>query len=109
MLHRRVASQRDYYFDEDKAEKRELYKVHVAKMLQLVVPGAYTEESATAAAAAVYELELSLATSHMTKTEKRDPEATYNKMSLSALVELGGEGGFDFSAWFDSIGKPAAT
>ena len=37
--------------------------------------------------------------SHMTKTEKRDPEATYNKMSLEGLVGLGGEGGFDFKAW----------
>jgi predicted metalloendopeptidase len=101
---------RDYYFDEDKADKRELYKAHVAKVLQLIVPEAYAEDgSAAVAAEAVYALELALATSHMTKTEKRDPEATYNKMSLGALVELGGEGGFEFSAWFDAIGKPTAT
>ena len=27
---------RDYYFDEDKAEKRDLYKVHIAKMMRLL-------------------------------------------------------------------------
>lgn len=98
---------RDYYFDEDKADKRELYAKHIAKVLQLVVPGAYTEESATAAATAVYELELKLAGSHMTKTEKRDPEKTYNKMTLDAVMELNG-GTFDIKEWFDGIGKAAA-
>jgi predicted metalloendopeptidase len=56
----------------------------------------------------VFALELKIADSHMTKTEKRDPEATYNKMTLDALIELAGEGSFDFKAWFDGIGKPAA-
>ena len=98
---------RDYYFDDDKADKRELYAKHIAKVLQLVVPEAYTEESAATAAAAVYELELKLAGSHMTKTEKRDPEKTYNKMSLDAVMEMSG-GAFDIKAWFDGIGKPAA-
>ena len=47
----------------DKAEKRELYQVHVAKVLRLLAPEAYpTDDSATAAAGAVFELELTLAT-----------------------------------------------
>jgi putative endopeptidase len=104
---------RDYYFDDDKAEKRELYQLHIAKVLGLLLPAVYTEAAAAAAAKAVYELELELAGSHMTKTENRDPQATYNKMDLGALSELagvehGGEAGpFDFGAWFDAIGKPA--
>jgi putative endopeptidase len=97
---------RDYYFDEDKADKRVLYAKHVATVLQLLVPDAYTDESAATAAAAVFELELKLAGSHMTKTEKRDPEKTYNRMSLDAVMELSG-GVFDLKSWFDATGKPA--
>jgi predicted metalloendopeptidase len=80
---------RDYYFDEDKAEKRTLYVEHVAKVLALVAPDSYAAEgSAKAAAEAVMAMETDLANSHMTKTEKRDVEKTYNKMSISALSEV---------------------
>lgn len=77
---------------------------HIAKVLQLVVPDGYTEESATAAATTVYELELKLAGSHMTKTEKRDPEKVYNKMSLDAVTELSG-GTFDIKGWLASLSR----
>ena len=40
---------RDYYFDEDKAEKRDLYKSHIAKMLALLDPTMSLEESGAAA------------------------------------------------------------
>jgi len=79
---------RDYYFDGDKAEKREAYKEHVANMLYLLdnptstgapsdIPSKYTDM-----VSAIYTLEESLAKAHMTKTENRDPHATYNKMSM---------------------------
>lgn len=29
---------RDYYFDEDKVDKRDAYKVHVANMMKLLQP-----------------------------------------------------------------------
>jgi putative endopeptidase len=35
---------RDYYFDEDKADKRELYKTHIAKMMALLNPELSLEE-----------------------------------------------------------------
>jgi putative endopeptidase len=36
---------RDYYFDEDKADKRDLYKTHIAKMMALLNPELSLEES----------------------------------------------------------------
>jgi putative endopeptidase len=96
---------RDYYFDEDKAEKRTLYKAHIANMLKLLDPDIYNDEaSATAAADQIYALELDIAASHMTKTERRDPLATYNKMSLSELSTLCGNV-FDFGRFFVALGK----
>ena len=93
---------RDYYFDEDKAEKRELYKKHVANMLQLLDPTIYTKETSASISDLIFAVELDIAGSHMTKTEKRDPLTTYNKMSLSDLNELC-DGMFDFNTFFLSV------
>lgn len=92
---------RDYYFDEDKEDKRTAYKKHVAMMLTLLDDPSAMEptEGAFAAAEQVYALELRLADAHMTKTECRDPEATYNKMAVANLTENGGDA-FDFASYF---------
>lgn len=92
---------RDYYFDEDKEDKREAYKKCIAKMLTLLENVNATEatEENIALADKIYELEKTLAESHMTRTENRDPHATYNKMSISALTDIGKEA-FDFAAYF---------
>mmetsp|Transcript_39287 Transcript_39287/g.58358 ORF Transcript_39287/g.58358 Transcript_39287/m.58358 type:complete len:702 (-) Transcript_39287:193-2298(-) len=86
---------RDYYFDEDKEEKRVAYKKHVAKMLTLLddptKAGEEPTEAAVAAAEQIYGLEESLAKAHMTKTENRDPETTYNKMSIVDLTQKCGD------------------
>eukprot|EP00978_Attheya_sp_CCMP212_P018763 scaffold51832_cov57-Attheya_sp.AAC.8 len=99
---------RDYYFDEDKEEKRTAYKKHVAKMLTLLqtpnessVSDEDIPKEMLDAAEMVYGLELKLAEAHMTKTENRDPEATYNKMSIADFNEKCG-GTFDFPAFFES-------
>jgi putative endopeptidase len=92
---------RDYYFDEDKEEKRVAYKKHIAMMLTLLDNPTASEptEASLAAADEVYALELRLAEAHMTKTECRDPEATYNKMSASDLTK-NGDDSFDFASYF---------
>jgi putative endopeptidase len=95
---------RDYYFDDDKAEKRDLYKKHVANMLHLLDPATYSEETSASVSELIYNLELDIAGSHMTKTEKRDPLKTYNKMSVSDLNDLCG-GVVDFNTFFVSLGK----
>jgi len=95
---------RDYYFDEDKEDKRQEYKKHIANMLLLLDPVLYTDEIATQVSLTIYNIELEIADSHMTKTESRDPIATYNKMSMSELTGLC-DGIFDFATYFTSMGK----
>jgi hypothetical protein len=41
----------------------------------------------------------------MTKTEQRDPIATYNKMSISEMQDTLCEGKFDFVTYFKHNGK----
>lgn len=41
----------------------------------------------------------------MTKTEKRDPKATYNKMSINDMKSTLCADKFDFDAYFEAIGK----
>ena len=99
---------RDYYFDEDKEDKRQAYKKHVAKMLTLLQDPAADEpsEEAIAHAQQIYDLELKIAATHMTKTESRDPEATYNKMSIQDFTANVCKDAFDFDSFFKaSTGK----
>lgn len=95
---------RDYYFDEDKEEKRKLYKQHVAFMLTLLENPEATEPSPEniEKAERVYDLELKLAEGHMTKTENRDPEATYNKMTVENFGKDICKDKFDWSAYFQA-------
>lgn len=99
---------RDYYFDEDKEDKRTAYKKHLAQMLTLLDdPSAESpSEASLANADKVYGLEEKLAKAHMTKTENRDPEATYNKMSVADFATNICKDKFDFEAYFQAaIGK----
>jgi putative endopeptidase len=98
---------RDYYFDEDKQEKRDAYVKHVAMMLTLLEdPGAtQASDEATGQAASVFGLEVQLAQAHMTKIESRDPQATYNKMQVTEL-NTRGKDAFLFDAYLaGSTGK----
>ena len=94
---------RDYYFDEDKQDKRDEYKKCIAKFLTLLKDQSVKEptEEAIATAIKVYDLEHALAEKHMTKTENRDPHATYNKMSIAKLTEMCGNGCFDFVTYLE--------
>jgi putative endopeptidase len=120
---------RDYYFDADKEEKRVKYIEYISHLFFLVskyLPSAAEGTSAHIkydysdlevrgrAANMVFEFERSLAESHLTRTESRDPELTYNKMSLSALVDLCSSAnteentpfsGIDWYQYFSRIGK----
>ena len=94
---------RDYYFDEDKEEKRVAYKKTMALMLTLLDDPTSTDPSDDniATAEKVYELEKTLAEAHMTKTENRDPHDTYNKMTMDELIQTG-DGAFDFGQYFEA-------
>lgn len=91
---------RDYYFDDDKEDKREEYKKFMAGLLSLLneCEGASGAQDVNELVDKIYHLELSLAKAHMTKTENRDPQTTYNKMTIDHLSEMC-EHKFDFSSY----------
>jgi len=82
---------RDYYFDADKEEKRNKYQRFLEDAFLLLGEGesglaSYkTLAQARGAAQAVYGFEKKLAASFYTKTELRDVDRTFNKMTLTEL------------------------
>ena len=79
--------QKDYYLNNDEAtvKIREAYKQHIARMFQLF---GFTKEQAEAKRDAVFRFETSLALISKSRTELRDPQANYNKMTLKELKAL---------------------
>jgi predicted metalloendopeptidase len=80
---------RDYYFDEDKADKRAEYVLYIQRVFALLgasgVADYSTEEAQKEAAKQVFQLESALADAHYTRTACRDPELTYNKKTLEEI------------------------
>ena len=78
---------RDYYTKTDgkSQEIRDKYRVHVARMLQLIGEPA---KRAEADAATVLRIETELAKSSLTRVERRDPYKQYHKMSPAKLKAL---------------------
>lgn len=88
---------RDYYLENDaKAQGiRAKYQQHVARILELA--GA-TPDAAHREAGHILALETQLAKASMSRTEQRDPNATYHKMSVDELMKLAP--GFDWRIYF---------
>ncbi|PIW69101.1 MAG: peptidase M13 [Ignavibacteriales bacterium CG12_big_fil_rev_8_21_14_0_65_30_8] len=78
---------RDYYTKTDKnsVETRAKYVEYVTKMFKLL---GYTERDAKNNAKSVMNIETRLAKASMTRVERRDPNKTYNKMSLKEIKKL---------------------
>ncbi len=74
--------QKEYYLgtDESTVSIREAYKQNIVKMMQLF---GFSEEQATAKMTNILRLETELAKVSRSKTELRDPEANYNKTTLT--------------------------
>lgn len=121
-------SDRDYYFDKDKADKRERYVQYIAALLELI--GVHSDsaqfdvyrnkEQVLAIARSILQYETSLASLHLTRAESRDPNRTFNKMSVDQLMKIskpaltwaaylakGPETSslFDWHRYFELIGK----
>jgi len=92
---------RDYYFRDDERSKalRASYVAHVARVFVLAGDGA---NAASEHAAAVMDLEAALAKASMTAVERRDPEKTYNNLSLADLEREAP--GFPWRAYFKALG-----
>ncbi len=91
---------RDYYLREDKdiGAAREAYRKYLTDMLALA------GINDPARAAAVYELEVSIAQAHWPAAERRDADKTYNVMSLEELSVLAPQ--FPWNAYFAAAGIP---
>ncbi len=73
--------QKEYYLDNDKATAhiREAFKSHITKMFQLF---GFSKSVASKKMQNVMKIETELAKVSKSRTELRDPEANYNKMTL---------------------------
>ena len=73
--------QKEYYLDTDKATVtiREAFKLHIVKMFQLF---GFSKGAATKKMQNVMKIETELAKVSRSRTELRNPEANYNKMTL---------------------------
>jgi len=90
---------RDYYLKDDAKLKdaRAGYRTHIEKMLSMAGDG-----KAAASAAAILNLETSLAKIQWTRVEERDPIKTYNKTAISELSAL--MPGYDWPRYVRSAG-----
>lgn len=77
---------KDYYLNNDAATVaiREAYKTYLNKMFQLY---GFSADEAAKKASAVFLHETTLATFSKSRTELRDPQANYNKMTLAEFKE----------------------
>ncbi len=75
---------KEYYLDTDSATTaiREAYKKHIVRMFQLF---GFKEKAARQKMENIMRLETALAKVSKSRTELRDPEANYNKMTLAAF------------------------
>jgi predicted metalloendopeptidase len=90
---------RDYYLKDDAKLKdaRASYRTHIEKMLSMA-----GDAKAAASAAAILNLETSLAKIQWTRVEERDPIKTYNKTAVSELSAL--MPGYDWPRYVRSAG-----
>jgi putative endopeptidase len=90
---------RDYYLKDDVKLKqaRVSYRAHIEKMLSMA-----GESKAADQAAAILNLEVSLAKIQWTRVEDRDPIKTYNKTAITELAAL--MPGYDWQRYVRSAG-----
>jgi putative endopeptidase len=79
------------------APLREAYQKYLADMFTLI--GA---NDAAQRAAAVYALEAKLAQTQWTRVQNRDPQKTYNKMTIAELQKLAP--GVAWKPWLEAVG-----
>lgn len=92
---------RDYYTKTDKnsVETRAKYVEYIIKMFKLL---GYTEKDAENNAKTIMNIETRLAKASMTRVERRDPNKTYNKMSLKEIKKLAPN--LEWDNYFNDLG-----
>ncbi|MEZ4404650.1 MAG: M13-type metalloendopeptidase [Kofleriaceae bacterium] len=77
------------------------YVAYLTKLFELI-----GTKDAAKRAAAVYALEEKIAATHWTRVQNRDPQKTYNKMTLAQLQKLAP--GVDWKLWTNAVGLAEA-
>jgi putative endopeptidase len=90
---------RDYYLTDGFAKQREAYVAHIGRMFQLLGD---SETNATNRARRVFEFETEMARASKTRTELRDPNANYTRLTLPQLRVLAPT--FDWPQYFNTAG-----
>ncbi len=92
---------RDYYFLDDARSRslRDGYRTHIRRNFEMLED---TPDAAAKAADGVIALEMELAKVSMTRTELRDDEKTYNRMTLAQLSDLAP--GMPWADYFNALG-----
>lgn len=92
--------EREYYLSDAPkfVEIREKYILHIRKMLEFT---GVSEDESKKAARAIMDIETKLAKVSMPKEERRDPDKTYNKMTLVELQNLTPE--VDWKKYFEDM------
>ncbi len=96
----------DYYtsLDAKNTEILERYKEYIIEMLKL---SGENENSAASMANSILNFETRLAKASLTRLERRNPQLSYNKMSVSQLVNE--SPAFDWKLYFSGIGLTDLT
>ena len=91
----------EYYTKDDNRSKeiREKYLQHVANMFKLINVDA---ELSAQYAQTILDIETQLAKVSNTRLENRDPEKTYNKMTIANLKQIAAD--FDWDLYFSDMG-----
>jgi endothelin-converting enzyme/putative endopeptidase len=97
---------RDYYLKTDAATVaiQDQYRAYMAKMLELAGEPA---GRAAAEAGAIFDLERTIAGSHWTKVEMRDPNRIYHPVDLAGLEKLAPR--FAWQRYLTALGHPELT
>lgn len=88
---------RDYYLDARWAEKKALYQVYVARMLEMIGWDNPVEN-----AAAILAFETRIAEAHWTPIQNRNRDETYNEYTISRLASEAP--GFAWQAYYTAVG-----
>lgn len=95
--------QKEYYLDTDThtTEIRNKFAEHVVKMFALC---GFDEAAAAKASKSVMAIETQIAKASKSKAELRDPQASYNPMTLAELQKAAPE--IDWTLWLKTLGAP---
>ena len=93
--------EREYYLESDPATSkiRDAFRTHVQKMYQLA---GFDEATAKKGMEVVMDVETRLAKAYRSRTELRNPQANYNKMTLEELKK--NYPTFDWDAYLSALG-----